>query len=71
MWKIFQEKLRMFFPNINGHLDPFVSVTFVERILRQQKRLARKALRLVSPLYTPFWNISGPGFCIVTKGVIS
>ena len=42
--------LNIFFPHINSQIDPVCSVMFVERISRHQETLAKKELKLVSPL---------------------
>ena len=58
-------------------MTPLVSIQNpVPEILREgvpriHETLANKALKLVSPFTSPSRNFSGPGFWILTKGVVS
>ena len=56
---------------MNCHTDPDGRVRFVEIISSDQETVAKKALKLVSPLDITSWNLSAPGFGIHIKGVIS
>ena len=53
MWKIFQEKLRIYSLGMNGNLDPVGSVMFVE-IISEVYETHEKTLKLISPIQDHF-----------------
>ena len=50
---------------MNSHIDPVGSLMFVETISRHLETLAKQALKLIGPLYSPylfFFEDEGSGY---------
>ena len=62
--KNISRKSENFFISMNSQIDSVGSVMCVKRIARLKKH------KLVV-LQSPFWNFSGQGFWILTKGIVS